>query len=182
MKKLRFNSLPDLVNHYDLSQLGPKSLLISDIDGVFFKGVFDPREIFGIIKKENLAAFEQILFQKPACWIFTNRPTIFKYFPFIRQISTSIKKVTGKSPPIYSNCSHFLKARSQNYAIILNAKKPDTESQKVVEQGIAHFEKVIYISARDLPFYYTDQELTEKLDKQNLEKLVFIEINPFNKS
>lgn len=178
MKKNKYKSLKNFTERYELSNIDKNTLIISDIDGVFFRGIFDPREILGIINKENKRAFEQILSQKCACWLFTNRPTIFKHLPFIRQISTSIKNVAGITPPIYSNCSHFLKERSQNYAIIMNAKKPGEESQKVVEQGIANFEKVIYLSAQDLPFYYTDQQLVEKLKKTpELEKLTFIEID-----
>ena len=178
MKKERYKSLQDFVNNYDLSTIDEKSLLIFDIDGVFFKGLFDPREIIGIINMENINAFEKVLSSMAACWIFTNRLSIFKYFPFIKQISKSIKKVTGITPPIYSNCSDFLEARSQKYSIILNAKKPSAESQKVVEEGTSNFKRVIYVSARDNPFYYTDQQLVTKLGKKlNLAKLSFIEID-----
>jgi len=178
MKYLKFSSLSDFISNQDISQYNKNTLLISDIDGVFFRGIFDPREIIGIISKKNITVLEKILLKKIACWIFTNRPAIFKYFSFIRQISDSIKKVTGVTPNIYSKCSHFLEDRSQNYAIIMNAKKPSEQSQEVIEKGIKNFEKVIYISARDLPFYYSDKQLIQKLNKRlNLDKLVFIEIS-----
>lgn len=182
MQKLKFKSLLDFVNHYGFANIDKETLFILDIDGVFFKNILDPREIIGIISSSNLSAFREILKLKPACWIFSNRPAIFKYFPFINQLAKTIKRITGVRPPIYSNCSEFLSSRSKDFIIILNAKKPNTESQNVVRKGLDLFSSVTYISARDFPFYFTDQELTKELGKNiNLDRLTFVEISPWAK-
>ena len=67
-----------------------------------------------------------------------------------------------------------------NYAIIMSAQKPDTESQKVVEKGIQNFQRVIYIAAKDTPFVFPDEELLQRLEeKDDLSRLWFIKIGPF---
>lgn len=183
MKIIKHKSLQHFIQNYNLSQIGKDSLIISDIDGVFFKGIFDPREILGIISPDNLKTLEDLLKTNSALWIFTNRLAIFKYFPFIKQIASSIKKTTGVTPPIYSKCSEFLEDDLKNHAIIMNAKKPSEDSQKVVEKGIANFKNVIYIGSQDVPFFYHDFKLIKILNqKKPTNNLTFVEISPWLKS
>jgi hypothetical protein len=182
MKTLKYKSLVEFTRSFDLEQLNKNSLVISDIDGVFFKGIFDPREIIGVISQRNLMAFEKILETQTAFWIFTNRTLLFKKFPFIKQLLRSFKKITSVSPKVYSDCSQYLENELKKYAIVMNAKKPGKDSQKVVEQGISNFKNVIYIGSQDIPFYHNDltlvQELNKKVDTLNL---IYIEISSWKR-
>ncbi|MFC1780078.1 hypothetical protein ACFLY9_00065 [Patescibacteria group bacterium] len=178
MKNLKFKSFVKFVNSPDFDQITKDSLVISDIDGVFFRGIFDPREIIGVISKRNIKTFEKILETGTAIWIFTNRILLFKKFPFIKQLSRSFKKITSISPEVYSDCSQFLGNELKKYAIIMNAKKPGKESRSVVEKGINNFSTVVYIGARELPFYFNDLKLVSNLSKTvDSEKLTFVEIS-----
>jgi len=79
---------------------------------------------------------------------------------------------------MYSNCSDILQERSTNYAIILDAKKPSPNSQRVVAQGMSFFEKVIYIGGRDFPLWFTDESLLQKIEEKiSLDNLTFVEIS-----
>ena len=177
MKHYKYHSLKDYINKTDLRDIDVNTLFIFDIDGVFFKGIFDPRELLGIISKETSLAFEEILSKKAPCWIMTNRSNLFRYFPFIKQISKSIEKITSTTPNLYSNCSAFLESGSNKSNIVMNARKPAEDSQEVVKKGIRQYDKVIYIGGRDTPFRFTDEELVEKLDgKISLDNLTLIEI------
>lgn len=181
MKNYKLKSLKEVLNTINWQELGKNVLLITDIDGVFFKGIFDPREIIGIISKKSLQTFEELLENFDACWIFSNRLPIFKHLPFTKQISNSINNVAKVTPPIYSNCSSFLDSRSQNYAIILNAKKPSIKSQQVVEKGIGEFSSVVYLGAQDHLFYFNDRKLINKIANRKKKDLIYIEISPFMK-
>ena len=178
MRSYQYKSLIEFTEKYDINKLGKNDLIISDIDGVFLNGIFDPREILGVISKENLEAFEKLLKTQTAFWFFTNRWAFFKHFPFIKQLSKSINKTTTITPTIYSNCSQFLEDRLQNYVIILNSMKPWSKSLKVVEKGIESFEKVVYVGAQDTPFYNTDKIVVNKLERSNIniDNLTFISI------
>lgn len=178
MKHLKYDYLRDFINQTDLPNVDEDTLFIFDIDGVFFRGIFDPREILGIISNETLLVFEQILKKKSACWIMTNRLHIFKYFPFIRQLKKTIQKITSVSPSIYSKCSAFLESGSNKYNIIMNARKPAEDSQEVVKRGMTEYKQVLYVGGRDTPFYFTDKELVEEVYKEtSLNNITFIEIH-----
>lgn len=180
MKKYKLQSLKEVQNTINWQEL-KNVLLITDVDGVFFKGIFDPREIIGVISKKNLQIFDKLLKNVDACWILSNRPPIFKYFPFIRQITSSITNATQQTPPLYSDCSTFLEKGLQKYVIILNAKKPSKESQIVVENGLEEFTNVIYIAAQDHPFYFNDKKLINNIANEKKRHFIYIEINPFAK-
>lgn len=178
MKSYRYHSLPDYINKTDLENVSAETLFIFDIDGVFFRGVLDPRQIIGVIHDENKKAFESILATQAPCWIMTNRPNVFRHFPYIKQLSSSIEKITSASAGMYSNCSDFLNDRSKMYNIIMNAQKPSEESKAVVKKGMEQFRQVIYIGGRDMPFYFTDAKLVEELAKEvSSDNLTFIEID-----
>jgi hypothetical protein len=179
MNKLIFKSFSDF-SHSDLTRsIDKHTLCIFDIDGVFFRGIFDWREWMGIIDKKILVEFETILNKTYAVWVMTNRPALFKIFSFVKQIAKSITKVTNLQPTIYSNCSQFISSRVKNYAIILNARKPSKQSQQVVEQGSKNFKKVFYIAAADLPFYFADEDLLKEIDQRHhLKNVTLIEIKP----
>lgn len=163
---------------YNANRLNTDTLLIFDIDGVFFKGILDPHEIVGVIDKKVLEIFRQIIEKAGGCWILTNRPNIFKNFPFIQQISEVIQQVTSEPPSMYSKCSEFLEDRSTNFSIILDAEKPSPNSQRVVGLGMSLFDKVIYIGGRDLPVWFTDEMLLKKIEEKiSLDNLTFIEIS-----
>jgi hypothetical protein len=182
MKNLNYKSLKKLATSKFIKNLNSKDLIISDIDGVFFKGIFDPRELLGTIDPGTLQAFEKILKTKARYWILTNRMKLFKRFPYIGQISRSIKKITSISPNLYSDCSQFLEDDPQDYSIILNAKKPSEDSVKVVEEGIKNFEKVVYIGSQDLPFYHNDIKLIQEIsDELDTSRLTYIEISSWKK-
>jgi hypothetical protein len=183
MKTLKFKSLQQFAKEYDLSRINKNTLLISDIDGVFFKGIFDPREILGTIHPNVLKAFEKLLSTKAKCWIFTNRMKLFKKFPYIKQITRSIKKITSTTPKFFENCSEFLQNNLPNFAIIMNANKPEEESLKVVEKGTANFSTVIYLGSQDLPFYHNDLRLVQKLSQRiNTSNLIYIEISSWKRN
>ncbi|MBU0976765.1 MAG: hypothetical protein ABIE03_03145 [Patescibacteria group bacterium] len=180
MKTYSYKSFQDFIDNLDLSLIYQDSLIISDIDGVFFKNIIDPRWILGVLSKESLLSLEALMRQKPAMWLFTNRLSFFKYFPFVRQFRRSVQNLTDSVLKVFTNSNDFLKHKPINYALILNAKKPGSKSQQVVEKGIDNFKKVIYIGAKDLPFYFTDERLLKKLEqKENLDNLTFIKISPF---
>lgn len=182
MKEFRYKSLKEYAESLTSDDFDDRTLIISDIDGVFFRGVFDPREILGIIGKTNISVLESLLSNNPALWLFTNRSYFFRRFPYIRQLRKTIKKTTTINPEVYSDCSSFLIEfkNSMNYAIIMSAQKPDSDSQKVVEKGIQNFRRVIYIAAKDTPFVFPDEELLQRLEeKDDLSRLWFIKIGPF---
>ncbi|MBN2015767.1 hypothetical protein JW766_02950 [Candidatus Dojkabacteria bacterium] len=181
MKYLKFKTFSNFVTTFDLGQITKDDLMISDIDGVFFKGIFDPREVLGIINQKNLRALEKLLKTNISCWFLTNRIGLFKHFHYIKQLAKTINKVRTIEPNIYSNCSHFLKDRSQNFAIIMNAKKPKEGSQKVIKKGLNEFKKVIYIGSKDWPWIFVDLDVVKNLNNNgnDLKNLTFIEINPW---
>ncbi len=182
MKSYSYKTFENFVQMFDLSEYGEDDLIISDIDGVFFRGIYDPREIIGIISKKNLKVFNTLLNTKCGFWIFTNRLKLFKGFPFIRQLFKILSAYSKKKVEIYTNSLSFLEAKIEKYAIIMNAKKPNQKSQKVVEKGIENYRKIIYIGSQDTPFYYTDKNLLKRLSKKrNLDNLTFIEINSWKK-
>ncbi len=182
MKINKFKSLNNFVDNYNLKSISKGDLIISDIDGVFFKGIFDPREIIGLIDNKTLKSLERLLKTQASFWIMTNRIHIFRKFPYIKQLSRTVKKITSVKPYIYSNCSKFLEDNIKNYIIIMNAKKPSLESQKVVEKGIANFSKVLYIGSQDLPFFHNDLKLISKVkESTNSKNLEYIEISYWKK-
>jgi len=175
-----YKSLESFIKHFNRNEYDENDLIISDIDGVFFKGIYDPREIIGIISRKNLKLFKTLLETECAFWIFTNRLNFFRKFPFIKQLSKTMSDFSNSKIKIFTSSSDFLDYNNEKYAIILNAKKPKFESQKVVEKGIDDFKKVIYIGSQDTPFYYTDKKLLSLLAKQRpLDDFTFIEINPW---
>ena len=179
MKKLKFNSLEEFTIQYNLDKLNNKTLVISDIDGVIIDKMLSLRALLGLVPKKNLKFLEEILKTQCAVWFFTNRLSCYKHFPIRRQLSASVQKITNKSLGIYSNCADFLKGHLEKYIIIFNARKPKAKSQLVVAKGIRNYDKVIYFGAQDLPFYFSDEELVDKLDKQiDLSKVTFIDIRP----
>ncbi|MDD3647616.1 MAG: hypothetical protein PHS44_03915 [Candidatus Dojkabacteria bacterium] len=180
MKTYSFRSLSDFKSCFDLTAIDQNTLIISDIDGVFFKGILDPREIVGILEKGSLLVLETLLKRKPAIWLFTNRLSIFKRFRFVRQFRTTMQNFTDKELRIFKGSKSFVEQDLVRYALILNARKPGKDSQKVVEKGIENFKKVIYIGAKDLPFYFTDEKLLAIIERnKNLDNLTFIKISPF---
>lgn len=182
LKDDQYKSLIEMTRKLDLDELDENTLIISDVDGVFFKGIFDPREIIGLIDDEVLKAFEKLLGTKASFWVFTNRMKLFKTFPYIKQIKRSIKKMTQQKAPLYTSCLKFLENKPQNYIIIMNAKKPGKSSQEVLLRGLELYDKVIYIGSQDLPFYHNDVKLVERIRrKSGTDKLTYIEISSWKK-
>jgi len=177
-----FNSFSDFFASDLIKHLDKDTLCIFDIDGVFFRGIHDPREWLGIIKSETLEKFEELLKTGCSCWIMTNRPSIFKNFPFIRQIRTSIEKITKIFPVVFSGSSKFLKKTSFNYAVIMNAGKPKSMSQKVVEEGSRRFQNVYYIAAPETPLWFCDERLLFELNQYaDISNVTLIKIAPWLK-
>lgn len=183
MRELQFRSLQQFIKKFDINKIGPKDIVISDIDGVYFKGIFDPREIIGLISKENLESLSRILNTGTMFIFLTNRLKLFKKFPYIKQISRTVKKTTTIRPKLYTNCSDFLDSEQKSYSIIMNAKKPSPESQKIIEYASSNFRKVFYFGSQDLPFYHNDIKLLKKVEKSRaLNNLTYIEISSWKRS
>lgn len=183
MLKYKYKNLHEFINKFDFNNLSSKDLIISDIDGVFFKSIFDIREIIGIIGNNNINHLEEILKINTSFWVFSNRFSIFRFFPFIKQIIKTIKDITKVNPVLITNYSKFTTNNLPKYYIILNAKKPSLKSQELLSLVLRKFRKVIYISAQDTPFYYTDKLLVDNLTRnENFNNLIFVEINPWQKN
>jgi len=183
MKRFKYKSLKEFANNFDFENFGKEDLIISDIDGVFFKGVYDPREIIGVIKKENLHILETFLKMNCGFWIFTNRKKFFRNFPFIKQLQNTLSNHSQSKVNIFLGSNDYLEHKIQKYAVIINSAKPGNKSQEVVGKGIDNFRKVIYIGSQDTPFFYTDKKLVDNLSKKkDLSKLVFVEINSWKRN
>ncbi len=177
MKDLHFDSFDKFIKQYNLDSINSQTLIISDIDGVLFEKMFSLRAVLGILNKQTRENIERLFNTECHLWLLTDRQSLFRYFPFVRQLTDIVKKNTSKQLEVYSNCKNFLREGSNKFNIIFNASKPEAESQLVVEKGIRNFEKVIYLGAQDLPTAFRDQELVERMKKENdLTKLTFVDI------
>jgi hypothetical protein len=177
MKKMKFASLQDFKNNYDTSDVSKDSLFIFDIDGVFFKP-FSLDWFLGRISNANINAFQEIISKDSACWIFTNRPRILMVFKFMQQLKDALSKFSDQNLQIFKNSYTFLQNKISRFAVIMNARKPSEQSQKVIEKGIKNFKNVIYIAARHIPINYPDKKLIEELEKRiDLTRLTFVDIS-----
>ncbi len=178
MKTCLYRTFSSFIKNYNLSKVDKNTLIISDIDGVFFKGIYDIREIIGVMSKNNIKSLKILLKRNSSFWILTNRNKIFRNFPFIQQIKKVLDSASKSNTKIYIGCENFLQDKLKKYALIINSKKPSKASQKVVEKGINNFKNVVYIGSKDTPFINKDFELVNRLDKQLTKKdFTYIEIS-----
>lgn len=178
MKRLVLKSIKEFVQEEQLKKLNDQTLCIFDIDGVFFNGILDWREIVGIIATDYLEALKKILQTKTRCWIFTNRMSLFRIFPYIKQLKNILSEFAPNQQVMFcKNSNIFLTQKQRDFAVIMNARKPSIHSQKVVEEGINDFKEVFYFSAQDFPIIYSDRKLLDIIEKKtNTDNLTFVDI------
>ena len=176
MKTLSFKKLHDFCESEEFKILNEKSLCILDIDGIFFEGLTDPHFWFSNIKKEYLEELEKIEKTKSNIWIFTDRNLFGFWGPYKKQLLDVLSENGRINVRKFKGSKEFLdKAKELDKALIINAKKPGEESQKVLIKGLENFEEVFYFASQDIPFKYDDKTLVEKLKCDKIH-LYFIDI------
>ena len=173
-KTLEFKDLIDASKSELISKIGDNDLCIFDIDGVFFKNIFDINNLLGRIPDKLISAFKKLTHNSKVIWIFTDRWHILSNYHFANNILKSMKR----DPLIYKSSKDFLNHNDIfSDSIIYGAKKKSLESKEVVKSAVKNFSKVYYFAAQDFPWAYKDKEMLDDLDKiDEFNNLVFVDI------
>lgn len=167
----------DLVKSFDFN-----TLLIFDIDGVFFNSIFSIDFIIEKVSREKIAAYEKIvkrnaeLKQKPHTWIFTSRPSILKYFRYLKQLKNGLRPESEFFNDAQQFIDKKLELKNKDF-IMFGASKTKEEGINVIKIALRKFDKIFYFAAQDVPWMFPDKELIDNLEEDgHIEKLTFINI------
>ena len=178
MKEVHVSSIEEFWNQYR-GKSSQNSCIVSDIDSVWFKGIFDWRAWVSLFSEKRIKLIREISDTDNDFLLFTNRN-----FPGLwpgGYVSQLQSKLPDSKWQIYKNSEEFMNRKDFNgLGIVRNAQKPTEPSLSVLKWLLKKYDNLTYIGGRDFPWSYKDGDvivkLQEELEEQLLNKLIFVDV------
>ena len=176
MNKIQVANIENFWEAYDSKLEKGNHIVISDIDSVWFGGVFDPRSYISRFSTRRLYLMKK--FQETTDFmLFTNRNLLGRWKGgYVDQVKANFSNVK-----VFNTSEEFLEKPDLNgFNLITNAQKPSPYSFEVLELALKRYTKVYYIAGREFPWTYKDEVLLKNLEekeKELSEKVTFIDIS-----